>query len=459
MQQLDTRRERTWLVLVAVGALALRLAVSSSFKSHSYVATDTVKPEPEAAYLKRGEIGLGDSEQYLLLAGGIRHLRFSWDHEPVTFRPPGYPLLLALLGNSTAGIIVVQALLAGLAVFLLGLTGQRLFGFRAGILAAGLAAVDVPSVLSAGVVMAESLLAFTVVLAVHLFLRDTSPTTPPFWEAGESRIRRWFGVGSGLLMGFAVLVRPVALMMSLPFAVSLALGRRWRKLAVFLAAAALFPAAWSVRNFSHFGRFDLTSNGGYNLLYANAAALLADQRHATWDEKRLELARSFTQKLQSDNPLILARAMTGEALRVIAGDPLRYAWVLAKGVPSVMIGVKSDDIVKRVLSGGLSATDNSVTSRSRDANPALRLLILVLAGLEVTVVLCVLVLALASLVQRRSRGVNALLVSAGLYFLLAALPFTDGRFRVPVMPFLYLASASFVFRNDRRQSEDLQTRH
>ena len=84
------------LLAVAVVAIAIRLAVSAAFKGHSYVAAEPVKPETEATYLKRGEIGLGDSEQYLLLGDGIRHLlSYGWDGEPNTFRTPGYPLLLA----------------------------------------------------------------------------------------------------------------------------------------------------------------------------------------------------------------------------------------------------------------------------------------------------------------------------------------------------------------------------
>ena len=109
-----TQAEFRALLAVAVAAVVIRLAVSASFKGHSYVAAGPVKPETEASYLKRGEVDLGDSEQYLLLGASIRHrLSYTWNHEPNTFRTPGYPLLLAVLGNNMLAILIVQALLGG----------------------------------------------------------------------------------------------------------------------------------------------------------------------------------------------------------------------------------------------------------------------------------------------------------------------------------------------------------
>jgi hypothetical protein len=157
------------LLAVAVSAVVIRLAVSATFKGHIFSAAEPARPEPEAAYLKSGEMRTGDSEQYRLLGVGIRHRRsFSWNHEPNTLRTPGYPLLLALLDGNVAAIVIVQALLAGLTVSLTGLLGHRLFSSGVGLLGAVLLAVDVPSIFYSGMVMSEVLFTFAVVMAAVL---------------------------------------------------------------------------------------------------------------------------------------------------------------------------------------------------------------------------------------------------------------------------------------------------
>jgi 4-amino-4-deoxy-L-arabinose transferase-like glycosyltransferase len=453
-----SRAEFRALLAVAVAAVAIRLVVSASFKGHSYVAAEPVKPETEATYLKRGEIGLGDSEQYLLLGAGIRHrLSYSWSEEssgegergngkgragiPNTFRTPGYPLLLALLNDNVTAIVVVQALLAGLTVFLAGLVGSRLFNSRVGLLGASLLAVDIPSIFSSGMVMSEVLFTLSVVLAAALV-----------WGVGSRKPQAASckPLLAGLVLGFAVLVRPVALLAFVPFGVALVARRTWRGLVMMLATFSLLPGLWMARNYHHYRRFSLTSNGGYNLLYANAAAVVGDEQHVSWDSARIELARDFTSRLAMDNPLELADLMTRRATSIILHDPLRYAWICLRGVPKVIAGIKSDDLVLRTLAAKVPATQGSVLLNPGYGSSGVRLAIWLLAGFELLTAIGGFLLALISLGFRRWRAERLTLVVIGLYFVVVALPFTDGRFRVPAMPFLYLAAATLLAGRTRR---------
>jgi 4-amino-4-deoxy-L-arabinose transferase-like glycosyltransferase len=454
-------------VAVAVAAVAIRLAVSASFKGHSYVAAEPVKAETEATYLKRGEIGLGDSEQYLLLGDGIRHrLSYSWNHEPNTFRTPGYPLLLALLNDNVTAIVLVQALLAGLTVLLAGLVGSRLFNSRVGLLGAALLAVDIPSIFSSGMVMSEVLFTFSVVLAAALVCggqgfrgpgvqgvrQNPEPLNPrtrePFRVQSPSRTLS--AAAAGLVLGFAVLVRPVALLAFVPFGVALVARRNWRGLVVMLAAFSLLPGIWVARNYYHYHRFSLTSNGGYNLLYANAASVLGGEQHVSQDSARVELARDFTARLATDNPLELADAMTRKATSIILHDPFRYVWICLRGVPKVIAGIKSDDLVLRMLHAKVPATQGSVLLNRSYGSMGVRFAIWLLAGFELLTAIGAFLLALISLGFRHWRAEKLLLVVIGLYFVAVALPFTDGRFRVPAMPFLYLAAATVLAGRTRR---------
>jgi 4-amino-4-deoxy-L-arabinose transferase-like glycosyltransferase len=431
------------LLAVAVAAVVIRLAVSVSFKGHSYVAAGPVKPETEASYLKHGEIDLGDSQQYLLLGASIRQrLSYTWNHDPNTFRTPGYPLLLALLDDNVTAVIVVQALLAGLTVFLAGLVGLKLFNSRVGLLGAALLAVDVPNVFSSGMVMSEVLFTFSVVLTAALVWSRTNDGER---ETGVRRTK-WTlsAAAAGLVLGFATLVRPVALFAFVPFGLVLVARRNWRGLVLMLVSFSALPGVWVGRNYSHYRRFNFTSNGGYNLLYANAAAVIGDKQHTTWDIERLELARDFTSKLDTENPLELADAMTRKAVSIILHDPFRYAWVCLRGVPRVIAGIKADDLVLRTLAAKVPATQGSVLLNRGYGSARVRLAIWLLAGFELLTAVVAFVLALVSLALKRWRTEKFLLVFVGLYFIAVGLPFTDGRFRVPAMPFLYLAAATVL---------------
>jgi hypothetical protein len=156
------------------------------------------------------------------------------------------------------------------------------------------------------------------------------------------------------------------------------------------------------------------------------------------------LAREFTAKLATDNPLELADAMTRKATSIILHDPFRYAWICLRGVPKVIAGIKADDLVLRVIADGGPATPRSVLLNPDYGPPGVRVAIFLLAGLELLTAVGAFLLALVSLAFRRRRAEKLLLVLTGLYFVAVALPFTDGRFRVPAMPFLYLAAATVL---------------
>jgi len=437
---------------VAVAAVAVRLAVAAAFKGHSYVAAEPVKPETEATYLKRGEIGLGDSEQYLLLGASIRRrLSYTWNHEPNTFRTPGYPLLLALLDDNVTAIVVVQALLAGLTVLLTGLVGLRLFNARTGLLGAALLAVDIPSIFSSGMVMSEVLFTFCVVLAAALLLGRGIGGEGR--ETGDRRPRgKLHAALGGFTLGFAVLVRPVALLAFVPFGITLVLRREWRGLVVMLVTFSLLPAAWIGRNYHHYHRLSLTSNGGYNLLYANAAAVLGHEQRVPWDSVRLELARDFAARIPSDNPSELAETMTRRAVSIILHDPLRYVWTCLRGIPKIVVGIKSDDLVLRTIAAKVPAIQGSVLLNRKYVSMRVRRAVWLLAGFELLTAIGAFLLALVSLGLRGWRAEKFLLVLIGLYFVAVALPLTDGRFRVPAMPFFYLAAAT-VFTGSARKAK------
>ncbi|MBM3315206.1 hypothetical protein FJY71_05110, partial [candidate division WOR-3 bacterium] len=183
-----------WLWVIVVVALGLRLVGAGLIRQRMSPGEPVAVPKAEVEYLRSPYMELGDSQQYLLLAESLMESgAFGWGAGPVTFRLPGYPTLLAMLGNRIWLVMVVQAVLGALTVLMVGILGFRIAGRAGGLVAAGLLCVDVGSVLHSGLVMSEVLFVFLVVLAVYLFLERTS----------------W---GAGLALAAAALTRPIALL-------------------------------------------------------------------------------------------------------------------------------------------------------------------------------------------------------------------------------------------------------
>jgi 4-amino-4-deoxy-L-arabinose transferase-like glycosyltransferase len=418
------------LLVVAVLAAALRLGLSCSFRQNYYNWKNEVGsvPKSEVEYLRTGVMELTDSQQYLLLARSLPH--FSWDGRPNTFRTPGYPAFIRIVACRISLLLVAQALLGGLSVLGIGWLTRRRFGTTAGVAAALLLAVDVPSLFYAGLAMSETLFAALVVLALVLHEKGTA-------------------VGTGLSLGLAVLVRPVGLVLALPFAIALAARHRWRPLGLLLAAFLLLPAFWCGRNLFHYGRLALTSNGAFNLLYADAAAVVASRARVPRDSARSLLAARTGIRADEQNPLRAAAAIERKAVDIIAHDPLRLAMLAGQGAVWTIAGTKSDELVSAVVRGTGSGFEASIGRRLGEARGKERWGVLGLSVLELLVTLGAFALALVALLRRRLRAAVALPVGLAASLVLAVGPFTDGRFRVPVMPLIYLAAAAALWARVR----------
>ncbi len=186
---------------------------------------------------------------------------------PLTFRlifhPPLYPYfigLVSLLGGLTA-VKVAQAIVSALLVPAIGRLGAAVFGTGAGLAAAAIAAFY-PEL---------------VWFSTHFWV-ETVFTVLLWWGferliVADSRMATGTAVVSGLLFGLAILARETVLYF-LPFA---ALWLAWRREgggrrgAAFLIAALLTVAPWTVRNWIVYGAFvPVSTAGALNLWQGNA---------------------------------------------------------------------------------------------------------------------------------------------------------------------------------------------
>jgi tetratricopeptide (TPR) repeat protein len=175
-----------------------------------------------------------DALEYLQWGAQIARGDFSWPAAPI--HGPGYPLFLGAilaLTKSAIGIGIAQAILGSLSAILLLGIATRMYGPLAGIVAGALHAFYGPLLFIEVSIIAEGLFVFLLTLALWLALE---------WSRGEFSPRLLPLVALGLVLGFAIIVRPTAAAMVPLFAVFLfrtALQRRSSALLLFLATTAI----------------------------------------------------------------------------------------------------------------------------------------------------------------------------------------------------------------------------
>jgi len=192
------------------------------------------------------------------------------DGSPTAFRAPGYPAFLTLLHlgglTSPLAVRIIQALLATIIIWLVYRLGSELMNRAAGLTGAALTAIYPYYIFMPATLLAETLfttLLLAAVLLFHLSLRT-----------GRGKLL----LGSGTLMGFAILTRPAAwaltggILFWLLFITRYPARQRLGLAALFFIAVLLTVTPWMTRNYVRLGSFALATNGGRNFWLGNNSA-------------------------------------------------------------------------------------------------------------------------------------------------------------------------------------------
>lgn len=202
-------------------------------------------------------------------------------HGPTAFRGPVYPLVLAaffkVVGFKVTATRLLGAVFGAGVVWLTGLVGAQIWGWRFGLLAAALAAVYPPLILTSTAIQYEPLITCLILgaLAAALHVRNVGGA-------------RWY-VLIALLIGVATLTRETGLLMGIPIVV-ISLTGRHRPRRPFVSAVGIFVLVvlivlpWSVRNERAFHSFvPLTTSSGYGLAGTfNPTSASPQGRDANW---------------------------------------------------------------------------------------------------------------------------------------------------------------------------------
>ena len=298
-------RRPVWVfALIVAAALGLRLGYVALTPEHTLVHDAREYDE----HARSVAVGDGFSER---ITG-----------KPTAFRPPGYVYLLAgsyrLAGVERSPVEarvpvgrVLGAVLGALGVALVGVLAWQLWGGAAGIVAAALAAVYVPSILVATALMSEQLF---VVLMLATLIAVLAWRRTPRW---------WLVLLAGGLAGLAVLARANGLILLLPLALAVWRRSLWPP-AVLVGVALLTVAPWTLRNASELDAFvPVTTQLGSALAGTYNSEARADSMNpASWRSlRRIEEYDHVTDDFATTPEAVMERDMRRVALAFIREHP------------------------------------------------------------------------------------------------------------------------------------------
>ena len=290
----------------------------------------------------------GDSSEYVRIA---KHLLagdgFSiHGGSPTAFRPPAYPLFVAAvyaIGGPFDGLVLAaQAVLGGIATWLIFLLGRRLLDERVAFGGALLAGAQPHLAFYAATVLSETL-SFVLIAGAMLAVSHALPALRdwrPLLIAGSS-----FGMAALSSPRLAALPAAVALL----FAWHRPGVRRWATAAGVLAAGYLMAAGpWMTRNVVELGTpAPLTvGQGGLNLWLSAARVAPYDYRLGEWARTEPLVARwlelydgpaARREREHMADRLALEEQLTRQAWRRILDDPAGYVAYRLRVIPGLWI--------------------------------------------------------------------------------------------------------------------------
>ena len=421
------------LALAAIALISLLLRLAPLIRPGVGWAT---KPD------SIGYIHLADG----LVAGcGFARAVFGSCLQAELFRPPGYPLFLAVFPSMRAAL-AVQAVLGAAVILISALFAWRWIGITGAFIVAAVIGLDVPSIVASNSLLTETIFTSLVTAAILLQLEAVLRGVIDVQAIASVFI-------AGLFIGLATLVRPIGevliLVAPLPalFLSDLAPTKRIALALLTVSLPLVIIAGWSYRNWNRRGIWTFSTIAAINTYYYRAAGVLAYENGRSFVEVQSELLQSTDNSFEALSPEI-TEELSSRGRAILRSHPGAFCFVTLRGFlksalsvdwtgPRILLGYEP---LRQVANLGISEKISSLLSY-----PLLSLVLLM--------VYCLLAFTWAGAGQalwwclRNSQTRNNALTIIPLFaalLLLAAGAGPEGydRFRVPVMPMLAIVAAS-----------------
>ncbi len=436
-------KNKTWWVTILIAVSFLSAALSF------FVIYDlSVKNEFRFPSLT------GDSNHYRILAENLISKqafdRFPDSYSPEDFRTPGYPLFLALLFLITGSWVFsafLQSLIMASIPILTYFLGEKIFNARVGLVAGFIVALDPLRHFFSSLTLSDAPFTALLLAVFVLFFYAIHDSVNPG--------RKMFM--AGLVLGFAVLVRPIGQFLPIFFILFWFVQKRWeirlnlKPAIIFLAGFLIVVGAWSIRNQVTFGTWEIASVSNYNIAYY--AELFEQERTGvSLNEQQEKLASELG---YSDREVMRSMKANDINIRyakdVLFAHPFEYTYYhLVKTIPfflndglrdtARLLGLNDEPLpnftgflldgeFKKFFQtlgvGGVNATLLIMGS-------GFMFIFLILAGYG----------ALVGFKNRESRLAVIFFVGIIFYFALVTGPVSTARYRLPVMPFITILAVS-----------------
>jgi hypothetical protein len=286
---------------------------------------------------------------------------------PDCYRTPAYPAFLSIiyaLGGTPFTAVVVQSILSLLLVWLVVLMTCRFFGEKAAIVAGWIAAIEPLSLMYSHQIMSDMLFILFFLASILIFMNAVMAGKAARWVLSTAL--------GGILMGLAVLTRPVGIYVPLLLAALVVASLYSKKpasgdsdlsehnekpiinssksmaprLACFLLAMVLVVSVWVTRNYFVFNHLFLSTSADHNLLITITSQIVTKVRSPEGNiprwQIRDELEKELTAKMASEgkdinSPPERAAYFRNWSLGVIKSHPRLFASYLVKGVAFLFV--------------------------------------------------------------------------------------------------------------------------
>ncbi|MFC2142071.1 ArnT family glycosyltransferase [Acidobacteriota bacterium] len=242
----------------------------------NFVFTIPVLSDPKRAYQ-------ADSEEYESLALSLLN---SNDYPSIN-RTPGYPFFIAtiyaIFGVKPAAVIIFQAILNSLSTMLVYLVGKLIFDPKVALAGAFIYAVNPLQLLYSSQLMTEMLFTFILLIAMYFFL---------IFIKNEKTINM---IVAAFFFALSTMCRPIGLFLPviiafiIPILLKKTLKLKILYSGVFLFLYLLFLMPWAIRNYVRYEVFTVSTISQYNLVYYNAAGVIAEVDHISFSEANTKL--------------------------------------------------------------------------------------------------------------------------------------------------------------------------
>ncbi len=351
---------------------------------------------------------------------------------PAFGRAPVYPTFLAgvysTFGHSYPAARAMQAALVSLIAVFAFLLARSLFGYRQGVVAAGIVSFYPGFFAYSGLLLTETVFALLIAAFAWCFVQS--------WRRGGTG----WAVSAGLMLGLATLCRAEIIGLAAPAAALLIWKRRLqagvRDAIVLVAVTLAVVAPWGARQY-------LNRDQGVVFTGGIGATLWLSTYSGDWQEwyaDREPLRSLMDCRCTAEE---LDRRLMRESVLNVARSPGQYVWMSAKRIGRFWIGSHSNTV------RGLESSFRAAVAHGDLAVLSVKAIML---GLNLTLFV---VAAIGLYAQRASvDSWLPLVLIIGYVNLVHTVLFSTSRYQIPIIPMVAVLAACAAERHRSPAQED-----